>query len=1519
MNKSILNIFSKLFRSYFGAMNLIVKYLRFISILICVNFFCVNAYADSRGGNGGNGGSSGGELVLAPQSHLSDFPNEYISIQARKVKLKYEDVVIPGNAGMDIVVTREQSGSRVNIQSITIKTSNVFASEDALVSTTCLAGFKRLQIVSNGSPLSRAGFKVGDIPNSVIAAFDDYSYISCDTVDNTKVVLHKPDGRKYYFVKVNTYSTDFANGDVYKLSKIIDRHGNNIIYTYEDNIASYLNDRLKKITRNDGQIVNFTYDNETGKLKEITYSNKKVQYSYVNGLLKTFTDAEGRETKYEYGMYTGIGLQITKITTPEGLIAEYTHSPLIDNGSMRLPDSIGEESGGTFSVADFGYSGGNLVSKKISGSNIDTRHFYYHNTSGLSSTKLIVIESNEINNRKLATVYTIAKGSSLNQSGQLINIKHYEGEFVLLTFLQNPNQNTKLLYQQDNSWTAVESGDVGCISATRVGYADLECGNTLWARSSSVLKINNINGYDDYISTITSFDTYGQPHITSDNFDDNIRITTQSYDHDVENWILNQPRITKVGSELTSLTNVKEITYYSKTHDNYPFLPKEEKSFGIWQKKYSGYDSNGNVSKVEYNKALTFGDTSLNGYESFSNYKRGKPQTITVPKRTASGVITRTQVVDDEGLITSSSDFNGNVTTYAYDAIGRIKSISPQHTTGEVDWLSTLYTWTYDGGTNSNQPVLTEKRCTLDTTGAACTGTAKLTKKTTFDSKLNQVAIEASDGLNTIYQNIAYNVYNKPTFQSYPSHSAGETEGVHYTYDGLQRQLTQIQDNGGTITNEYLAGNKIKVTDAEDNVTTTTYLAYGSSSYQQATKIVSPENVTTDIAVNIFGNVTSIKQSGKNGSTNISQTEYRAYDSQQNLCQIKRNDVGATVMSRNTIGEVVWQAQGQTAASNTACNTTAAASHKVSFTYDNLGQQRTISYGDGTPTRTFTRDNNGNIKSIVGDGFTQAYNYNSLNLLEDETLTVSGRSGNMTLDYGYDSLGHLSSLQYPDGLAKINFAPNAFGQPTQAIRTYSDATTDVFVKGGTSKATYHPNGSVNTFTYGNNVVHTTTLNNRQMPSQIADKYGSADRVNLSYTYDDNSNITSIINTREAGIYSLSALTYDGLDRLVTTTGGSGIGSSAITYDGLGNIRTYSNSSAFSPSNLTYSYKSNFLLNDVKTTGTSTKIRDFSATNSYDARGNVLKNGNSEGKNTFGYNLANQMISAGGVSNDYVYDGYNRRVKTIDSKGTSYSFYNQAGKLMYRETASGGINYIFLGSKLIAKEGTGVKSSSDSIMNYKPFGDSIETPKDDVGYTGHKFDTDLGLSYMQARYYDPVIGRFYSNDPVGTLGHRNIAHGFNRYAYANNNPYKYTDPTGEIPLVVVAIWVLKEVGGEVFEQTTGIPAPTVKNVAKYGMKKAMKQSIKNRKKIEGVYKFKEGDQEYIGQSKDVMKRIKQHASNKDKFAKDKAGTLETKEVKGGKLEREKTEQGMIDDATGGHGAASDKVSNKVNPCRRKACS
>ena len=76
--------------------------------------------------------------------------------------------------------------------------------------------------------------------------------------------------------------------------------------------------------------------------------------------------------------------------------------------------------------------------------------------------------------------------------------------------------------------------------------------------------------------------------------------------------------------------------------------------------------------------------------------------------------------------------------------------------------------------------------------------------------------------------------------------------------------------------------------------------------------------------------------------------------------------------------------------------------------------------------------------------------------------------------------------------------------------------------------------------------------------------------------------------------------------------------------------------------------------------------------------------------------------------------------------------------------------------------------------YEPFGKRLGGEKAGLGYTGHLQDEDLGLTYMQARYYDPLIGRFYSNDPVGF---RDV-HSFNRYAYGNNNPYRYIDPDGK---------------------------------------------------------------------------------------------------------------------------------------------
>ncbi len=104
----------------------------------------------------------------------------------------------------------------------------------------------------------------------------------------------------------------------------------------------------------------------------------------------------------------------------------------------------------------------------------------------------------------------------------------------------------------------------------------------------------------------------------------------------------------------------------------------------------------------------------------------------------------------------------------------------------------------------------------------------------------------------------------------------------------------------------------------------------------------------------------------------------------------------------------------------------------------------------------------------------------------------------------------------------------------------------------------------------------------------------------------------------------------------------------------------------------------------------------------------------------------------------------------------------------------------LRSPVAETNASGVVTSS---TRYEPYGTvygSSVAPVQGPGYTGHVRDVDTGLSYMQQRYYDPLAGRFLSVDPIEAN-----AASFNRYWYANNNPYKYIDPDGRCPNCITA--------------------------------------------------------------------------------------------------------------------------------------
>ena len=95
----------------------------------------------------------------------------------------------------------------------------------------------------------------------------------------------------------------------------------------------------------------------------------------------------------------------------------------------------------------------------------------------------------------------------------------------------------------------------------------------------------------------------------------------------------------------------------------------------------------------------------------------------------------------------------------------------------------------------------------------------------------------------------------------------------------------------------------------------------------------------------------------------------------------------------------------------------------------------------------------------------------------------------------------------------------------------------------------------------------------------------------------------------------------------------------------------------------------------------------------------------------------------------------------------------------------------LGSITSLTDGSGQLAASyvyDSFGNLTASTGAITNP---FQYTGREFDSETGLYYYRARYYDPVIGRFLSEDPLGSNPEPNL------YAYVNNSPVGSVDPSG----------------------------------------------------------------------------------------------------------------------------------------------
>jgi len=162
-----------------------------------------------------------------------------------------------------------------------------------------------------------------------------------------------------------------------------------------------------------------------------------------------------------------------------------------------------------------------------------------------------------------------------------------------------------------------------------------------------------------------------------------------------------------------------------------------------------------------------------------------------------------------------------------------------------------------------------------------------------------------------------------------------------------------------------------------------------------------------------------------------------------------------------------------------------------------------------------------------------------------------------------------------------------------------------------------------------------------------------------------------------------------------------------------------------------------------------------------------------------------------------YDADEQRVLKRNSRGATYTF-NKYGE---RDTTGRLVKSYWAGSRLIARrDGTGrlahvhpdhlgsprlLTDSAGNVterLSYDPFGkyDAVHQPVETVAqdrrlWRGARVDHDTGLVYMNARFYDPELARFVSADSVIPDPYR--PQSLDRYAYAENDPINYSDPTG----------------------------------------------------------------------------------------------------------------------------------------------
>jgi RHS repeat-associated protein len=609
-----------------------------------------------------------------------------------------------------------------------------------------------------------------------------------------------------------------------------------------------------------------------------------------------------------------------------------------------------------------------------------------------------------------------------------------------------------------------------------------------------------------------------------------------------------------------------------------------------------------------------------------------------------------------------------------------------------------------------------------------------------YDDKMREIAMEDPLG--------------KKTTQDYDgqNHVVKVTDALgnatSYTYDGKNNLTKTTNALGYWVTNTY--DTQFRLTDTTDYLGHTSHFTYDAKHHLLSARdpigdIVSATYkanglkwTTTDangtqniISYDTYGNIKTTA-TGSHPAITYNYDSVSKYDI-RGIRSGLTDQVGSTTsFTYNALGQLTGKTDPLNKVSSSA--------------YDNAGRlvSKTDRIGN---TITYTYAANSKLAQITyPDSTTVILTYNNL----DQLVSMQDSLG--TTSYVYDAAGRLTSMTDPNGFV-ISY-------------TYDDL--------GNVKTITYPGNKTVVYTYDNLNRLKTVTNWLSQTATYAD-YDAAGRLPgftnfngtvTSYSY-DNANRLTAINNQRADASVISNYTF--------------------TMDANGNRTNNVQNEPYAPSldegNAAYTY------NTQKNRLLSTSTDSFT----YDDEGQLATS--SGGAYTFDYEHRLKTI---GSTAQFFYNGIGNRLKAIRSGVETRYIYGAGGALLAEADSNNNITkYYIYGNALLAAvtpagqtycyhyNGVGstvaITDQSQNVVNkyaYDPFGNIATNPQETISqpfkYVG-QFGvlTELnGFYYMRARYYNPTVGRFISEDPIG-FGGGDV----NLMAYVGNNPVNFIDHMG----------------------------------------------------------------------------------------------------------------------------------------------